>query len=47
VPISGKLPQKCLGKFNLKGVKSVTSPLAQHFKSKEQEPKFDTDIAYM
>ena len=33
--------------FNLKGAKSVTTPLAQHFKlSKEQEPKSNEDIAY-
>ena len=31
--------KKVLKKFNLKGAKSVTTPLAQHFKlSKEQEP---------
>ena len=35
-------------RFNLKGAKPVTTPLAQHFKfSKEQEPKSDEDIAYM
>ena len=40
--------KKVLERFNLKGAKSVTTPLAQHFKlSKEQEPKSDEDIAYM
>ena len=40
--------KRVLERFNLKGAKSVTTPLAQHFKlSKEQEPKSDEDIAYM
>ena len=40
--------KRVLERFNLKGAKSITIPLAQHFKlSKEQEPKSDEDIAYM
>ena len=41
-------PKRVLERFNFKGSKSLTTPLAQHFKlSKEQEPKSDEDIAYM
>ena len=37
--------KRVLERFNLKGAKSVTTPLAQHFKlSKEQEPKSGEDI---
>jgi len=40
--------KRVLERFNLKGAKSIITPLAQHFKlSKEQKPKSDEDIAYM